>query len=135
MKKINVTVIGYTKDEGMEDLILFLMEGVAGQQYARSDRFNDELIRIFTNARDERTLLDICGVAYITTEEEQIDIFTGNLKKFPVIRFENGKLAFFRENMVEFTISKDFSKEVNLEEVPRGFAFGQSWKRTVVFQD
>ena len=134
-KEINVTIIGYTKDEGMEDLTIFYMEGVNGQKYARSDRLQEELIRIFTNAREERTLLDICGIPYISSEEEQLDIFTGNMKKVPVIRFEGGKIAYFKEDMVKFTISKDFTKEIILEEVPRGFLFGQSWKRTLVFQD
>ena len=132
MKKIKVTVIGHTHDEGMADLTIFNMEGVKGQKYARSDSFSDELIDIFRNGRSEKELLDICEVAYQVTQEEQLDIFTGGMKTVEMLRFENGKIAYLQNNMVSFEVVESKEMPVIEEEVPRGYAFGQSWKRTIV---
>ena len=132
MKKIKVTVIGHTHDEGMSDLTIFHMEGVVGQKAERSDRFEEMLYDIFRNARSEKELLDICEVAYQVTQEEQLDIFTGGMKTVEMLRFENGEIAYFQNNMVSFEVIESKEIPVIEEEVPRGYAFGQSWKRTIV---
>ena len=132
MKKIKVTVIGHTHDEDMSDLTIFHMEGVKGQKCERTDRFEDMLYDIFENGRSERELLDICEVAYQVTQEEQLDIFTGGTKTVQMLRFENGKMAYFQNHMVSFEIVESKEIPVIEEEIPRGFVFGQSWKRTLV---
>ena len=132
MKKIKVNIIGHTHDEGMSDLTIFHMEGIVGQQAERTDRFEDMLYDIFRNGRSERELLDICEVAYQVTQEQQLDIFTGGTKTVEMLRFENREIAYFQNHMVSFDIVESKEIPVVVEEVPRGYAFGQSWKRTIV---